>query len=181
MKLLKSESFFLFFLLFWGLMSSPSVGSETTQKGAEKAPPKPLIINSKALEVDNKLKVVTFTGDVDAKVDEFSISCQKMLVSYENSPTQKNTGDIATRIDKIVATGDVRIVRAQGGIATAEKAVYYQRDEKMVLTGSPVVKRGDDFVQGDRITIFLRENRSVVESSKDNKVRAIIFPKRETR
>ena len=75
----------------------------------------------------------------------------------------------------------VKINRDQGGMATVEKAVYYRQDEKVVLTGKPVVKQGNDFMAGDRITIFLNENRSVVESSEDKKVRAVIFPKREKR
>ena len=66
-------------------------------------------------------------------------------------------------------------------MATAEKAVYYQKDEKMVLTGNPVVKQGNDSIEGDRITIFLKENRNVVESSGDRKVRATIFPNSEKR
>jgi lipopolysaccharide export system protein LptA len=66
-------------------------------------------------------------------------------------------------------------------VATAEKAVYYQSEEKMVLTGNPVVRMGKDFVEGDRITMFLKEERSVVESSKDKKVRAVIFPKGKKR
>ena len=82
-----------------------------------------------------------------------------------------------TKILKIIATGQVRISRAQGGLATSEKAVYYEDDEKIVLTGKPVVRQGNDFVEGDRITIFLKENRSVVESSLGKKVKAIIFPK----
>ena len=84
-------------------------------------------------------------------------------------------------ISKIIATGRVSISRAQGGLATAEKAVYFEDDEKIVLTGNPVVKQGNDFVEGDRITIFLKENRSVVESFVGKKVKAIIFPKREKR
>ena len=167
---------FLFALLF----SSP-VGSEALQKEVQKASSKPFVIKSKSLEVDDKLKVVTFTGDVNATKDDFVIHCQKMLVSYQNLPTQKNTGAGGARIDKIVATGRVRIVRAQGAVATAEKAVYYQQDERVVLTGKPVVKRGNDLVEGDRVTIFLKENRSIVESSSDKRVRAIIFPKNEKR
>ena len=51
----------------------------------------------------------------------------------------------------------------------------------MVLTGNPVVRMGKDFVEGDRITMFLKEERSVVESSKDKTVRAVIFPKGKKR
>ena len=47
----------------------------------------------------------------------------------------------------------------------------------MVLTGNPVVKQGNDFVEGSTITLFLKEERSIVESSEGGKVRAVIFPK----
>jgi len=104
-----------------------------------------------------------------------------MLVFYESAPKQKGSEPSETRIDKIIAEGQVVINRNQGGMATTEKAIYYQKDEKVVLTGNPVVKQGKDFVEGDRITIFLKENRTVVESSTNKKVKAIIFPAREER
>jgi lipopolysaccharide export system protein LptA len=63
----------------------------------------------------------------------------------------------------------------------AEKAVYYEDDEKVVLTGKPVVKQGNDFVEGSKITLYLKEKRSLVEGSKDQKVRAVLFPRREKR
>jgi lipopolysaccharide export system protein LptA len=53
--------------------------------------------------------------------------------------------------------------------------------ENVVLTGNPVVKQENDFVEGDRITMFITENRTVVEGSADRKVRALIFPNREKR
>jgi len=61
----------------------------------------------------------------------------KIVVYYEEAPEKKGPGEAGTKIDKIVATGDVKIVRAEGGVATGKKAVYYQLDEKLVLTGKP--------------------------------------------
>jgi lipopolysaccharide export system protein LptA len=84
-------------------------------------------------------------------------------------------------IDKIVAMGKVAVHRAQGGVATAEKAVYGQQEETIVLTGNPVVREGNNFVKGDRITIYLKENRSVVEGSQDKKVTATVFPQSKKR
>ena len=171
----------LIILFVFALVFSGPVRSEAIQKQVQKDSARPFVIKSNSLEVDDKLKVVTFHGDVNATKDDLVIYCQKMLVSYENLSDQKNTAVGGTRIDKIVATGRVRIVRAKGGMATAENAVYYQQDERVVLTGNPVVRLGNDLVEGDSITIFLRENRSVVKSSADKRVKAIIFPKQEKR
>ena len=132
-----------------------------------------IVINSKALEVDNINKVVTFSGQVRAVRGDFTIECQKMEVFYEGFSSEKESGDAKTRIKQIVATGKVKVLRAQGGMATAEKGVFYESDDKVILTGNPVIKRGGDSVQGDRIVIYLKEDRSVVEG----RAKAIINPK----
>ena len=175
--------FVLLAIIMFGLIASDSIGSEALRKETEKAESEPIVIKSKTLEVNDKTKVVTFEGavraEVSAKSDDFVIDCHKILVYYTNTPSQQQDLEAGTKIDKIVATGEVRIKRGQGGVATAEKAVYYQQDEKIVLTGNPVIKQEKDFVEGDRITILLEENRHIVESTGDKKVRAIIFPKGE--
>jgi lipopolysaccharide export system protein LptA len=74
-----------------------------------------------------------------------------------------------------------RAISTDGGSALAGKAVYSQNDEKVVLTGSPVVKQGDDFVEGSRITLFLRDQRSIVEGSENKKLKAVISPRRGKR
>ncbi len=180
MKGLKYEPFFLFFFILT-LVLADSGRANTLQKEVEKEGPQPIVIKSKTLEVNNVLKVVKFAGGVTAKSGDFLIECQEMLLYYENLPVQKEVGTVETRINKIIAAGRVKINRTQGGMATSEKAVYSQRDNTMVLTGRPVVEQGSDFVEGDQITIFLDENRSVVESFHGGQVKATIFPKSENR
>ncbi|MBW1703623.1 MAG: lipopolysaccharide transport periplasmic protein LptA [Deltaproteobacteria bacterium] len=177
MEDLKCKPFFLLMIVLFGLLLPCFAGSETLKEELGKGGSKEMVIKSNKLEVDDNRKVVIFTGDVDAKREDFVINCKKLVVFYKSLPGSKEPGKGKTEVDKIVATGHVKITHAQGGSATAEKAVYYQRDEKVVLTQNPVVKRGNDFVEGDRITMYLKENRSVVESSGDRKVRAIIYPK----
>ncbi len=179
MKRLKTCSVFLLtgLLLLW-VLSSPALSASPLKKPQKKSPG-PMVIKSKTLEADDKKKKITFSGDVEAKRDDFTVLCQKLVVLYEKPSEQKETEEVSARIDRIVATGAVKIIRAEGGVATGEKAIYYQKGEKLVLTGKPVVKQGEDFVEGDVITLFLKENRSIVESAKDKKVRAVIFPKQE--
>ena len=179
MKRLKTCPVFLLtgLLLLW-VLSSPVLSASPLKK-TQKKDQGPMVIKSKTLEADDKKKKITFAGDVEAKRDDFTVLCNKLVVLYEKPSEQKETEKVSARIDRIVATGAVKIIRAEGGVATGEKAVYYQKSEKLVLTGKPVVKQGEDFVEGDVITLFLKENRSIVESAKDKKVRAVIFPKQE--
>ena len=179
---MKRFAFYLVFVLAVLLLLGGEAGSALSAGPGEKAQkksPGPMVIKSKTLEADDNKKRVTFAGDVEAKRDDFTVLCQKLVVFYENPSEQKETEKVSARIDRIVATGTVKIIRAEGGVATGEKAVFYQKDEKLVLTGKPVVKQGEDFVEGDVITLFLKENRSIVESAGDKKVRAVIFPKQE--
>ncbi len=164
----------ILFILLYGatLWAGPLTKSQEKGQG-------PMVIKSKTLEADDKKKQIVFSGDVEAKRDDFTVLCRKLVVFYENKADKKKSGEVSSQIDRIVATGAVKIVRAEGGTATGEKAVFYQKDEKLVLTGKPVVKQGEDFVEGDVITLFLREDRSVVESEGSKKVKAVIFPKKE--
>lgn len=137
----------------------------------------PIVIHSKTLEVDDGKKIVTFTGDVHATKDDFVMDCRKMLVYYISVPDKEKKSDFANRIERIVATGQVKITRKTGGVAVAEQAVYYPENERIVLTGNPSVVQGKDSVKGDKITIFLKQNRSIVESSGKDRAEAVIFPK----
>ncbi len=180
MKQLKQGIFLITALIFSLSILLVPAHPETLQEKSGERPQNSITIKSNTMEVDEKLKMVTFTGDVNAREDNLEIDCLKMSVFYESLPDEKGAGTTSARIEKIVATGNVRINRLSGGTATAEKAVFYKNNETVVLTGKPVVKQGDDFVEGEQITIFLKENRSVVEGSQDKKVRATIFPKRES-
>jgi lipopolysaccharide export system protein LptA len=196
---------FILLLGFCILWFPPNAGGQMLKKALGDFQGQPIVIKSNSLEFDNQRKMVTFSGNVEAKREDWTIQCQKMIIYYkekDKDPTQKegikderdkasgqkvNTkqemigNDFSHKenmqLDKIVAKGDVKVTRADGGVATAEEATYYWGDERVVLTGKPVVKQGDDFVEGSVVTLFLKENRSVVEGSGDTRVRAVISPR----
>jgi lipopolysaccharide transport protein LptA len=174
---------FSFFLSLWVLLLAPGASGQTLKKALGDSQGQPIVIKSDSLEFDHQRKMVTFSGNVDAKREDWAILCRKMVVYYEEKSKESTQEDQKERmkIEKIVAKGDVRITRQSGGLATAEEATYYWDEERVVLTGKPVVQQGDDFVEGTVVTLLLKENRSLVEGSGNARVRAVISPRSEKR
>lgn len=182
MTITRRRAILFILILAAGLFSLSSGFAESTTPGGEKViGGASIVIKSDSMEIDNSRRIVTFTGNVNAAKDSFRIRCREMLVYYMERPGKGAGEKKGLGIDKIVARGTVRITREDGGVATSEEAVYYQSDERVVLTGNPVVKQGDDFVEGARVILFLKEKRSIVEGSGDQKVRAVLFPRSEKR
>ena len=56
--------------------------------------------------------------------------------------------------------------------------MFEQGARTLVLTENPVLHDGANEVSGDRVTVFLDENRSVVEGGR-KRVKATVFPNQE--
>ena len=163
------------------LMMSPQTTclAQTPEAAKEISPGSPIIIHSDSLEIDQKERSIVFRGKVKATSGDMVVDCRKMIVYYSDSETQEKPMAESRGIEKIVASGDVSITQPDGSVARAGKAVFFQKEEKVVLTGDPFVQQGLDSVEGHKITMFLGENRSIVEGSKKKRVKAKIFPKEE--
>jgi len=61
-------------------------------------------------------------------------------------------------------------------VATGEEAVYFRETNKVILTGNAVLNEGKNLIKGDRVIVYLNENRGIVESSSQKQVKAIIYP-----
>jgi len=126
----------------------------------------PVKISSNRLEADGNQNYVTFLGDVVAKQGDLVIYADELKVIY--APESQ-------AMDKAEAQGNVRVVRGEQ-VATSEVAVYDSREETVFLSGDPKVKQGDSFLVGSEITIYLREQRSVVHGSGGERVNAVFSP-----
>lgn len=177
---MKNRKFpYIFILPLLTLLYSNPVFTETTlEKMVIGNTSESIEISSESgFEIDNKRYVIIFIGNVEAVKDDIDINCQRLELFYENlSGNNDPGGEGKVKILEIVATEDVRISRPDGGIATAEKAVYNQKDEKVILTGNPAVfKQGTNSVEGPKIILFLKEERYIVEG----KAKAVVFPNEE--
>lgn len=142
--------------------------------GAFAAPPakemrstQPITIKSNELSTDSKGRTATFTGKVTARQGDLTIYSDRLVVHYREGGGE---------VDKVEAFGSVRIVQ-QDRLATAREGVYFNLEQKIVLTGEPKVFRGDDVVSGKVITYYVDEEKSVVTGGPDARVEAVIHPK----
>jgi lipopolysaccharide export system protein LptA len=77
-------------------------------------------------------------------------------------------------VQNIVAVGNVRIDQGTRW-AVGGQAVFDQGQRTLVLTENPVLHDGPNVVAGDRVIVYLDENRSVVEGGR-KRVKAVLYP-----
>ena len=128
----------------------------------------PVTVDADQLENLEKEGLVVFTGNVVATQNNSTQWADRMEVYLD---------DKKDRIVRTVSTGNVRIVTRDCRTGTAKRAEYYDAEQRVVLIGNARVWRDDNVVTGERITIFLAEDRSVVEGGQQERVKAVFYPK----
>lgn len=146
-------------------------------------------ITSRTMTVSNHENKAIFDGSVVLTRGPLVVHSDHMVVSFHssrNGVTENAAADVSgpkvlpgtkkndpqgraaaptvsdRSIRMVEATGRVRIEK-EDGRATCQKALYYEDERKIVLTGEPVAWQKGTRVSGKRITMFLEEDRSVVE------------------
>lgn len=113
----------------------------------------PIVVTSARMKADKLGEHIIFSGEVTLKKEAMTLSSDSVTVFY----------DAGTKsISKIEALGNV-IVRKEGRVALADRALYYSKEEKIVLTGDARIIENDNQLVGERITLFIRDDRSIVE------------------
>jgi len=168
--------------LFSALVSAgfPEGQCRAQQKGIGEgiSSEQPIVIHSDTLLFDQQQRMITFEGEVTARSSDLTVDCDKMVV-YLNEASSDSSSLESGRIEKIIALGEVVIDRSEGGVARAGKAVFYQGEDKVVLTENPSIQQGPDLAEGHRIVIFLQENRSIIEGNASERVKATLFPREQ--
>jgi len=158
----------LIFMLLYVLCGFGTIVS-AADKDPEFDRDQPIEIVSQHLEMSELQRQSIFTGEVVAKQGEMTLTTDKLTVVFEQDQ------DV---VDHLVALGNVKVVYLDR-TAIAEKGVFYQLEEKLILTGNAKVTQGENTISGDEIILFLKENRSLVKSSENHRVRATIIPEKK--
>ena len=144
----------------------PADKAERTKSKVDRG--QPVTIDSDKMERFGKESLVVFTGSVVARHNN-SVQYADRMEIY-----QDEKGD---RILRTVSTGNVRIVTNDCRTGTARRAEYHELEQRVVLSGNARVWQEDNVVSGEVITIYLSQDRSVVQGGKQERVKAVFYPK----
>ncbi len=126
------------------------------QPPAERGKREPIVVTASRMEATELGDTITFTGGVVLKKESMTLHADQLIVHY----------DLPSKgVREIDALGNV-VVEKEGRVAMANKAVYYSKEEKIVLTGDARILENENRLGGERITLFLRDDRSIVEGGK---------------
>ncbi len=127
----------------------------------------PIDITADHLSADNAREIVTFEGNVVVKQDDVTLEADRVVAEYSRE---------SRSVEKITADGHVKVIQGKRE-ARAARAVFYNLEQRIVLTGGADLAYGENTLKGETMTIYLRENRSVVTGGEGGRVRAVIQPK----
>ncbi len=146
---------------------------------------KPISLAADRLDVDNKIKVARFIGNVVAVQDDVRLNADMVSVFYEREESDRSADPGAGLSALTGGGGEIRSLVASGHVimiqenrrATCEQIVFDQEKGTVTLTGKPRFFSGTDVLEGEKIVIFVQEERVEVIGAPNRRVRAMVVPK----
>ena len=173
--------------------AAPPVQSMIQSQGQDQ----PVQIEAASLEVRDKNKMATFSGNVQVVQGDTTMKCQKLVVFYgqevgivhvagppdaKPAPAMPAVPKSAQNIRRIEARGGVTVVTKDQN-ASGDLGVYDLAAKTITLTGNVVVSQGQNVIHGERVVVDMVSGNARVESAGNSastaapgRVRALIQP-----
>lgn len=161
-------------LLAWGYCAAvPAYAASAAKEESKKSgtafefnKKDPIYITADWMEVDQKKNTITYKGRVVTIQNEMTMRSETLTAYYE--PEMK-------QMTQIVAEGKVNATQGNR-VATGEKAVFDDKAKTVTLTGSPVMRQGNNQVSGVKVVYYIEQDKAVAEGDGKVRVQATIFP-----
>ncbi len=126
----------------------------------------PIYISSDWMEVDQKQNTIKYKGRVVAVQADMTMRSETLTAYYDVELKQ---------MKQIVAEGKVNVTQG-ARVATGDKAVFDDKAKTVTLTGSPVMRQGNNQVSGSKVVYYVEQDKAVAEGDGKIRVQATIFP-----
>ena len=130
----------------------------------------PVKIQAASLEVREKEKIATFSGDVHVVNGDTELRCKSLIVFYDDDPAGRgmktaDPGPAGQQIKRIEAKGGVTVVQKDQN-AAGDSATFNMRENTVMLTGNVIVTRGQDILRGQRLVVDLTSGVSKMDQGR---------------
>ena len=167
-----------------GAIAQPnaSKGQPNALQGFSQNRNQPVQIEAGALEVRDKDKVATFSGNVKVVQGDTTMRSKSLVVFYEQQgqPSGAPAMKAATpgpggssQISRLEATGGVT-VNQKDQTATGDKALFDMKSNTVTLQGNVVVSQGRNVMRGDKLVVNLTTGVSQVIAGPSNRVNVLM-------
>ena len=126
------------------LMVFPSIGITATSSAASE-----IVIKGASAEFDKTNNTITYTGDVEAKMDSVAINGEILLVNLAQDRVQLiTTSGNPARFSQAASPSKGR---PNDTSAAAEKIIYFPEKNELVLTGNARLTQGNNVISSPSI------------------------------
>jgi lipopolysaccharide export system protein LptA len=183
-KVAAALTFALVFGAAFDVRAQSSVqGVPNAMQGFSQNRDQPIQIESNSLEMRDKKKEATFSGNVKVVQGDTTMTSKTLVVFYEQSqapgaapapsnPKAKNAPPMqsttpgpggASSIKRLEAHGNV-VVTQKDQVVTGETAVFDTKTNLITMLGGVVLTQGKNVLRGDRLLVDMTTGVSRVES-----------------
>jgi lipopolysaccharide export system protein LptA len=150
-------------------------GPQNALQGFSQNRDQPVKIQAASLEVREKDKQATFSGDVHVINGDTELRCRSLVVFYDDD----SGGSSSAKNMKAADPGpggekSIKRIEAKGGVTVVQKdqnaagdaAIFNMRENIVTLTGNVVVTRGQDVLRGQRLVVDLTNGVSKMDQGR---------------
>ena len=150
--------------------ASAKQGVPNALQGFSQNKDKPVKIEAASLEVRDKDKVATFSGDVNVTQGDTNMRCKSLLVFYDQD--SKSSGGMKAAQPGPGGNSSIKRLEARGGVivtqkdqtATGETGIFDMKTNTITLAGKVTVTQGQNVLRGDRLVVDMTTGAARVES-----------------
>jgi len=134
---------------------------------------KPIHIDAASLEMRDKDKAATFTGNVKVVQGDTTMLCKTLVVFYDNTPAAgSGKGAVKSSTPGPAGSSSIRRLEAKGGVivtqkeqtVTGDRGIFDMRANTVTLLGNVLLTKEKNVLRGDRLIVDLTTGVSRVES-----------------
>ena len=161
-----------------GAALAQNTGVPNALQGFSQNKDKPVSIEAASLEVRDKDKVATFSGNVVVTQGDTNLRCKSLLVFYDQEDGKDTKGSMKAAKPGPGGKQQIRRLEARGGVivtqkeqtATGEMGIFDMKTNTITLTGGVVVTQGQNVLRGERLVVDMGTGYAKVESGKGKPV-----------